>query len=64
MILQLLIEMPDSDYGTKILFEARHEKTNILHMLKQKAQISFANTAEVVIAFVLATRIVRFLIFS
>ena len=40
-----------------------HEKTNVLHMQKQKAQISFAVTAKLITAFVFATWIVLFLYF-
>ena len=38
-----------------LLFELRHEKTNILHMRKTKTQISFAVTAKLISAFVFAT---------
>ena len=43
--------------------EPRHEKTNILHKQKQKAQISFAVTVKLISAFVFATWIVQFLYF-
>ena len=46
-----------------ILYELRHEKTNILHMRKTKTQISFMVTAKLICAFVFAIRIVQYLYF-
>ena len=40
-----------------------HEKTNILHMRKTKAQISFAVIAKLISVFVFAIRIVQFISF-
>ena len=45
-----------------MIFEPRHEKTNILHMQK-KTQISFSVTAKLISAFVFATLIVQSLYF-
>ena len=44
-------------------FELHQEKTNILHMGKTKAQISFAVTAKLISIFVFTTRIIQFLYF-
>ena len=41
-------------------FEPPHGKTNNLHRRKKKMQISFAETAKLISAFVFATRIVQF----
>ena len=46
-----------------ITYEPHHEKTNIFHMQKTKAQISCGVTAQSISAFVFATRIVQFLFF-
>ena len=43
--------------------ERPHEKTNVLHMRKQRPQISFAVTAKLISAFVFATWIVQSLYF-
>ena len=44
-------------------YEPRHEKTNIMHMRKQKTQISFMVTSKLISAFVFATLMVRSLFF-
>ena len=47
------------------IIESPHEKTNNLHMRKQRRRsISFAVTAKLISAFVFATRIVHFLFFQ
>ena len=47
----------------KLLYEPRYEKTGFLHMRKQKAQISYAVTAQLISAFVFATWIEQSLYF-
>ena len=44
-------------------YEARREKTNVLHMRKTKTQISVAVTAKLISAFVFATWTVQYLYF-
>ena len=43
--------------------EPRHEKTHILHMRNITTQISYAVTAQLISAFVFATRTVQFIFF-
>ena len=46
-----------------VLCEPHYEDTRFLPVLKAKAQISCAVTAQLISAFVIATRIVQFLLF-
>ena len=51
------------DYVHGHIFEPSHEKNNNLHYAKTKTQISCAVTAQLISAFVFATRIVEFLFY-
>ena len=48
---------------TRSINEPRHEKTCFLHHAKTKAQISSAIIAQLISAFVFATKIVKFVFF-
>ena len=48
---------------SQYIFEPLHEKTNNLHMRKQRRRISCAVTAQLISAFVFATQIVQILFY-